>query len=87
MGCGRVNQAFTGALDAVLKDYLIFVAQLERQHKQGQLTLNKVRLTKSIINGNPSIFLSPWPIFLGSYAPLYTVFPDMGTFHSHSCNL
>ena len=45
MGCGRVNQAFTGALDLILKDYLIFVSQLERQHKQGQLTLNKVLKT------------------------------------------
>ena len=42
MGSGRVNQAFAGALTAVLKDYYIFVAQLERQHRLGQLTLNKV---------------------------------------------
>jgi hypothetical protein len=42
MGSGRVNQAFAGALTSVLKDYYIFVAQLERQHRLGQLTLNKV---------------------------------------------
>jgi hypothetical protein len=42
MGSGRVNQAFVGALTSVLKDYYIFVAQLERQHRLGQLTLNKV---------------------------------------------
>ena len=42
MGSGRVNQAFAGALTEVLKDYYIFVAQLERQHRIGQLTLNKV---------------------------------------------
>lgn len=44
MGSGRVNQAFAGALTEVLKDYYIFVAQLERQHRLGLLTLNKVIL-------------------------------------------
>ena len=42
MGSGRVNQALSGAIYALLKDYYIFVAQLETQHKRGELTLNKV---------------------------------------------
>ncbi len=42
-GAGRVNQALSGALYILLKDYYIFVTQLESQHRQaGDLTLNKV---------------------------------------------
>ncbi len=39
---GRVNQAFAGALYELLKDYFVFVAQLEAEHKKGDLTLNKI---------------------------------------------
>ena len=39
---GRVNQALAGALYQLIKDYYIFVTQLETQHKQGELTLNKI---------------------------------------------
>ena len=43
MSAGRVNQALSGAIRQVLKDYFVFVAELEAQHKRGELTLNKVR--------------------------------------------
>ena len=42
MGAGRVNQALAGAMSQVLKDYYVFVAELETQQRQGDLTLNKV---------------------------------------------
>ena len=43
VGSGRVNQALAGALYSLVKDYYIFVTQLERQQKEsGDLTLNKV---------------------------------------------
>ena len=41
-GAGRVNQALSGALFALIKDYYIFVTQLETQHRRGELTLNKI---------------------------------------------
>jgi hypothetical protein len=43
-------QAFAGALTVVLKDYYIFVAQLEKQFHLGQLTLNKVRIWSLLEN-------------------------------------
>ena len=43
MSAGRVNQALSGAIRQVLKDYFVFVAELEARHKRGELTLNKVR--------------------------------------------
>ena len=42
MSAGRVNQALSGAIRQVLKDYFVFVAELEAQHRRGQLTLNKI---------------------------------------------
>lgn len=42
MGSGCVNQALSQALGDVLKDYYVFVAQLETQHRLGELTLNKM---------------------------------------------
>jgi gamma-tubulin complex component 2 len=42
MGSGCVNQALAQALAEVLKDYYVFVAQLETQHRLGELTLNKM---------------------------------------------
>ena len=39
---GCVNQALAQALGEVLKDYYVFVAQLETQHRLGELTLNKM---------------------------------------------
>ena len=42
MGSGCVNQALAQALGEVLKDYYVFVAQLETQHRLGELTLNKM---------------------------------------------
>ena len=42
MSAGRVNQALSGAIQQVLKDYYVFVAELESQHRRGELTLNKV---------------------------------------------
>ena len=42
MGSGCVNQALAQALGEVLKDYYVFVAQLETQHRMGELTLNKM---------------------------------------------
>ncbi len=42
MGSGRVNQGLSEALQGVLKDYYVFVAQLETQHRLGDLTLNKM---------------------------------------------
>ena len=47
MSAGRVNQALSGAIRQVLKDYFVFVAELEAQHKRGELTLNKVRTSKA----------------------------------------
>ena len=41
-GSGCVNQALAQALGDVLKDYYVFVAQLETQHRLGELTLNKM---------------------------------------------
>ena len=38
MGSGCVNQALTQALGEVLKDYYVFVAQLETQHRLGKTT-------------------------------------------------
>ncbi len=42
LGLGCVNQALAQALGEVLKDYYVFVAQLETQHRLGELTLNKM---------------------------------------------
>ena len=42
MGAGRVNQALAGSMSQVLKDYYIFVAELETQQRKGELTLNKI---------------------------------------------
>ena len=42
MGSGCVNQALAQALGEVLKDYYVFVAQLETQHRMNELTLNKM---------------------------------------------
>ena len=60
MGSGRVNQALSGAIYALLKDYYIFVAQLETQHKRGELTLNKVHMihitTQRAINCNGRVY-------------------------------
>ena len=42
LDAGRVNQALAGALYQLVKDYYIFVTQLETQHKLGELTLNKI---------------------------------------------
>lgn len=42
MGAGRVNQALAGAMSQVLKDYYVFVAELEAQQRKGELTLNKI---------------------------------------------
>jgi len=50
MGSGCVNQSFAGGLAVVLKDYYIFVSQLERQHRIGQLTLQKVNLKLAIFS-------------------------------------
>lgn len=52
MGSGCVNQSFAGGLATVLKDYYIFVSQLERQHRLGQLTLQKVRYNEEYIGYN-----------------------------------
>lgn len=41
-GSGRVNQALSGALYQIIKDYYIFVTQLEAQLRQHELTLNKL---------------------------------------------
>ncbi|XP_077999830.1 gamma-tubulin complex component 2-like [Glandiceps talaboti] len=38
---GMVNHALCNAIRTVLKQYLILVGQLENQHRQGQLTLQK----------------------------------------------
>ena len=35
-------KALAGSIYALIKDYLIFVTQLEAQQRQGLLTLNKV---------------------------------------------
>ena len=45
MSAGRVNQALSGAIQQVLKDYFVFVAELESQHRRGDLTLNKIWFT------------------------------------------
>jgi gamma-tubulin complex component 2 len=42
MGAGRVNQALAGAMSQVMKDYYIFVAELETEQRKGELTLNKI---------------------------------------------
>ena len=42
MGAGRVNQALAAAMKQVLKDYFVFVAELETQQRRGELTLNKI---------------------------------------------
>ena len=42
MGAGRVNQALVGAMSQVLKDYYVFVAELETEQRKGELTLNKI---------------------------------------------
>ena len=42
MGAGRVNQALAGAMSQVLKDYYVFIAELEAQQRKGELSLNKI---------------------------------------------
>ncbi|XP_075217460.1 gamma-tubulin complex component 2-like isoform X2 [Lycorma delicatula] len=39
---GRVNHALTAAMDSLIKDYLVFVVQLETQHRRHHLDLHKV---------------------------------------------
>lgn len=39
---GQVNQALSAAMRSIIKDYLVLVAQLEQQHRQGLLTLQKL---------------------------------------------
>lgn len=39
---GMVNQALAGAMRGVVKEYLLVSAQLETEHRRGQLTLQKL---------------------------------------------
>ncbi|XP_015121074.1 gamma-tubulin complex component 2 isoform X1 [Diachasma alloeum] len=39
---GQVNHALRGALSCLLKDYLLFVVQLEMEHRRGKLNLQKL---------------------------------------------
>ncbi|OAD55185.1 Gamma-tubulin complex component 2 [Eufriesea mexicana] len=39
---GQVNHALTGAIKSLLKDYLLFVVQLEMEHVRGKLNLQKL---------------------------------------------
>ncbi|XP_071453118.1 gamma-tubulin complex component 2-like isoform X2 [Hetaerina americana] len=39
---GVVNHALSAAMQSLLKDYLVFVAQLETEHRKGTLTLHKM---------------------------------------------
>lgn len=39
---GRVNHALTSAMDSLLKDYLLFVVQMETQHRRNHLDLHKM---------------------------------------------
>ncbi|KAG8222679.1 hypothetical protein J437_LFUL015876, partial [Ladona fulva] len=39
---GVVNHALAAAMQGLLKDYLVFVAQLETEHRKGLLTLHKL---------------------------------------------
>ncbi|PNF14012.1 Gamma-tubulin complex component 2 [Cryptotermes secundus] len=39
---GQVNHALTAAMTALMKDYMVFVAQLETAHRKGSFTLHKL---------------------------------------------
>ncbi|XP_076230836.1 gamma-tubulin complex component 2 isoform X2 [Calliopsis andreniformis] len=54
---GQVNHALRGAIKSLLKDYLLFVVQLETEHVRGKLNLQKLwfyiqstMITMSILN-------------------------------------
>jgi gamma-tubulin complex component 2 len=40
--CGQVNHALSAAMTALIKEYLVFVAQLESTYRKGNFTLNKL---------------------------------------------
>jgi gamma-tubulin complex component 2 len=40
--CGQVNHALSAAMTALIKDYMVFVAQLESAYRKGNFTLNKL---------------------------------------------
>jgi gamma-tubulin complex component 2 len=42
--CGRVNHALCAAMNSLIKDYLIFVTQLEQKCRQGNFTLQQLLL-------------------------------------------
>lgn len=39
---GQVNHALTSAMTALIKDYMVFVAQLESANRKGSFTLHKL---------------------------------------------
>ena len=45
---GLVNHAICAAINSLLKDYLILVAQLENQYRQGKLTLQVAEISFAI---------------------------------------